>query len=288
MILILGPKSKNTVGLDAGVGTNQAINEIVWVNLLTGVPAKSDVHITMVVNDALRTAYNTANSANILSAAGFYTTTLTLTIPAGSTGAGVTINIPTTIPMDPSNSYGLGLTITSVDGGYTIAQNMKNLFIEFTLKNRYDGVYKMDIKTQGWSAYGITDENVFYPWGTSTNSILMITGGPNAVRIYDDFLFHDFIQSCHTGVGGGGNSGFGATAPRYTFNLATNQLIDVSNDIPDDGRNRRFRINTTVNPPAGNFWDPGTKKILASYIMSQTGRPDQFIDCIYTYRGPRP
>jgi hypothetical protein len=284
-----GAVAKNTVGLDAGVGTNQAINDYVFVNLEAGTPAKSDIHITLVLNDALRVAYNTANGTNILAMPpAFFNVSLNVTIPAGSTGGQVPFNIPSTIPLDPSDSYGVGFTITSVDGGYIIASNLKNLFLEFTLKNKYDGSYAATIRTQGWGAYGITDDANFYDWGPAGSvSILMVTGGPNSVRMFDDFLFGDFFQVCHTGVGGGGNSGFGATAPRYTFNTATNQLIDVSNDIPDDGRNRRFRINPAVNPPAGNYWDPGTRKIFASYIMSQNTRPDQTIDMVLTYKGPR-
>ena len=221
--------------------------------------------------------------------AAFYNLSLNLVIPAGATGGMVPINIPSTVPLDPSNSYGLGITITSVDGGYRIAQNLKNLFLEFTLKNKYDGTYAAKIRTQGWAAYGITDEPVFYDWGPpGTATIFLITGGPNAVRFFDDWGFGDFIQVCKTGVGGGGSSGFGATAPRYTFNTATNNLVDVSNDIPDDGRGRKFRINPAVVFPAGNFWNPATRLILASYIMSQNGRPDQTIDMILTYKGPRP
>lgn len=284
----LAAQSKNTIGLDAGVATNQAINNIVFINLETGTPAKSDVTVTLVLNDALRTAYNTANGTTILAIpTAYYNLSLTVVIPAGATGGQVPVNIPTTVPLDPSNSYGLGLTISSVTGGYTIAQNLKNLFLEFTLKNKYDGKYGLEINTKGWAAYGITDDNVFYPWGTATESINLITGGPNSVRFFDEWGFGDFIQVCRTGVGGTGASGFGATAPRYTFNTATNELTNVSNDIPNDGRNRAFRINPAVTPPAGNFWNPANRKILASYIMSQNGRPDQFINCILTYRGPR-
>lgn len=291
----LAATAKYTVGLDAGVAVTQAVNNVVWVNLETGTPAKSDVHVTLVLNDALRVAYNLANGTNILQMpAAFYNMALTLTIPAGSTGGMVPVNIPSTVPLDPSNSYGLGITITSVDGGYRIAENLKNLFLEFTLKNKYDGTYAAKVLTQGWGAFGITDEPVFYDWGPpGTATIFLITGGPNSVRFFDDWGFGDFIQICHTGVGGGGNSGFGATAPRYTFNTATNEIISVTNDIPDDGRGRVFYKSTTVFPGApgandGNYWTPGTKKILAEYYLKQNGRPDQRISMILTYRGPRP
>ena len=288
-----GAIAKNTVGLDAGVGTNQAINDYVFVNLETGKPASADVHVTLVLNDALRTAYNAANGTSILAMPpAFFNVSLNVLIPAGATGGQVPFNIPSTIPLDPSSSYGVGFTISAVDGGYKIAENLKNLFLEFTLKNKYDGNYRLDLNLKGWGAYGIADDNNFYQWPINPDgtSIFMITGGPNSVRMFDnwDFGFGDFIQVAFTTGGPPGYTGFGATAPRFTFNTATNQLIDVSNDAPDDGRGRKFNINPAVVPPAGNFWDPGTRKILASYILHQNGRPDEFLSAIFTYRSPRP
>lgn len=290
----LGATAKNTIGLDAGVATNQTINNIVWVNLEGGSPAKSDVHVTLVLNDALRVAYNTANGTNILQMpAAFYNLSLNLVIPAGATGGMVPINIPSTVPLDPSNSYGLGITIAAVDGGYKIAENLKNLFLEFTLKNKYDGTYALSIATQGWGAFGITDEAAFAPWGPAgTATIFLITSGPNSVRFFDDWGFGDFIQVCHTGTPASGSSGFGATAPRYTFNLATNQIVSVTNDIPDDGRGRKFDIDPRYFAGApgafnGNFWNPANKQILADYILHQNGRPDCYLQHILTYKGPR-
>lgn len=288
----LASNAKNTVGLDAGVATNQAINNIVFVNLEAGSPAKSDVHVTLVLNDAIRVAYNTANSTNILAMPpAFFNVSLNVLIPAGATSGQVPFNIPSTVPMDPSNSYGVGFTITSVDGGYRIASNLKNLFMEFTLKNKYDGNYKMDINLKGWAAYGIADDNVFYTWPSNADgtSIFMITGGPNSVRMYNTIPpFVDFFQPGVT-AGGASFTVFGDTAPRFVFNTATNQLVSVINDItPFPPRNRTFTINPAVVPPAGNYWDPGTRKIYASYIFSQSGRPDQFVTEILTYRGPRP
>ncbi len=287
----LAVTAKYTVGLDAGVATPQLVNNVVFIKLETGKPATEDVTVTLVFNDALRTKYNTDNGTNILLfPASFYSIPLTVLIPKGATGGQVAITINSTVPLDPSSSYGVGLTIASVTGGYTIAANLKNLFIEFTLKNKYDGNYKLDLQHSGWAAYGITDDNVFRTWPSNSDgtSIFMITGGPNSVRFFDDWGFGTFIQVCFTGVGGGGQSGFGATAPRFTFNTATDQLLDVSNDEPNDGRNRAFRINPAVVPPAGNYFDPVARKIYASYIMSQNGRPDQFINAVLTYRSPRP
>lgn len=65
------------------------------------------------------------------------------------------------------------------------------------------------------------------------------------------------------------------------------QVTNFTNDSPPDSRNRAFRINPAITPPAGNFWNSGNKTIIANYIMSQTGRPDQFIDMTLTHNDPR-
>lgn len=283
----LATKTKNTVALNAGTPTNQEVNEIFYINLESGKPAPADIHVVVTLNDGLRTAYNTANGTSIvaLPAAYYSISSLNVTIPAGKTGVNVPINFPTTVPLDPSSSYGLGLTISSVDGNYRIASNMKNLFLEFTLKNKYDGNYVLRIKTVGWAAYSISD-NLPGTWPSNGDgtSIGMITGGPNSSRLYDYWGFDDFIQPAF-GTNNATATGFGATAPRFTFNTATDALVNVSNDAPDDGRGRAFRLNTAITD---SRYDPATKKIYAAYIMSQNGRPDQFIYDTLTYRGPRP
>src|SRR5687767_7999048 len=112
----LATKAKNVVGLDAGVATLQSVNGLLFVNLLAGKPAAQDVHVTITLNNALVTAYNAANGTNIqiMSPTLYNIPTLNVTIPAGQTFAQVPINIPSTVPLDPSNSYGLGFTITAV------------------------------------------------------------------------------------------------------------------------------------------------------------------------------
>lgn len=133
--------NKNTAGVNVSA-TVQAINGIVYVNLLTGAPASQDVHVTIAVNDALRTAYNAANNPDLeLLPTALYNMATTITIPAGARNAQIPINITNTTTLDPNKAYGLGITITGVDGGYTVAANLKNLLVEITVKNQYHGEY---------------------------------------------------------------------------------------------------------------------------------------------------
>jgi hypothetical protein len=131
----------NTIGINVSA-TAQAVNGIVYVKLNTGNAASSDVHVTLSINDALRTAYNAVNSPTIdLMPAALYSMALTVTIPAGQINAEIPINVFNTTTLDPNKTYGIGITITAVDGGYTIANNLKNLLVNFSIKNKYHGVY---------------------------------------------------------------------------------------------------------------------------------------------------
>ena len=75
--------------------------------------------------------------------AALYNVALSLTIPAGGRNVQVPINVSSTISLDATRTYAIGLNLTTVDGGYKIADNMKNLFILFNIKNRLDGHYEI-------------------------------------------------------------------------------------------------------------------------------------------------
>ena len=143
----------------------------------------------------------------------------------------------------------------------------------------------MRIRTVGWSAYGISDNLVgTWPSNGDGTSIFMITSGANTVDIWDEWGFGTYIQNAFT-TGNAGATGFGATSPRFVFDLATDKLLDVFNTTPNDGRDRRFTLNPAVTD---SRYDPATKIIYAAYRMHQIGRPDQFIYDTLTYRSVRP
>lgn len=244
--------------------------------------ASSDVHITLeldslIVKDAGYAVFPdgtiSVNSLNV-------------TIPAGqkSTDA-IKLSIDNSLALDPDLEYGIGFRIKTVDEGYIIASNQKEVIFTLSIKNKYDGNYEMTFKSVGWAAYGISD-NLPGTWPSTDAgySIGMVTKGKSSVRMYDYWGFEDFIQVAFTS-GNTGATGFGATAPRFIFDPATDLLVDVVNDIPDDGRGRAFEINPAITD---SRYDPTTKKIYAAYIMKQNGRPNQYFYDTLTYISPRP
>lgn len=284
---IAGTKIKHTIGLNAGSPTLQVVNNGLYIKILGGVAPTTDVHVVMRLNDVLRTDYNTANGTNIvtLPVAFYNIPTLTVTIPAGQLQGIVPINFPTTVPMDPLVTYGLGISIVSVDGNYVIAENMKNLLLEFTIKNKYDGNYGLRIMTTGWTPFGISDNApATWPSATDGSSIFMITAGPNSVKMYDAWSAHDYFQVAFQ-TGNTTATVFGATQPRFIFDLATNALTNVVNDAADDGRGRAFQLNPAVTT---SRYDPTEKKIYAAYLMKQNGRPDLFFFDTLTFKNVRP
>ena len=114
--------------------------------LLEGNPAPTDLHVNLVANQALVTAYNAANNTNYLNfpAGAYNIPSLKVTIPAGSRMGVLNVNIPTTNGLSFSDIYGLGFTIQSVDEpGYTIAENLKNVIIGINVANQYAGEYEV-------------------------------------------------------------------------------------------------------------------------------------------------
>jgi hypothetical protein len=293
----LGANAKNTVGLDAGIPTNQVINNIVWVNLEDGTPAKSDVHVVLVVNDALRTAYNTANSANIQNAAGFYNMSLTLTIPAGATGGSVPINVPSTVVMNPNNTYGIGLTISSVDGGYKIAENLKNLLVEITVKNRYDGVYSyVSGFVQRYTSPGvpICCDGLTGALLPGTPDVIMSTSGANSVSI----PVAGQAGSWYWGGGAGALQVAGIDNFTITVDPNTNNTTCASGANGTLANWTGFPTGYTVagysgtypsfplGPPAVNKYDPATKTFHLSWRWNPTANVREY-DVILKYKRPR-
>jgi hypothetical protein len=143
----LGAKTQ-AFGLDVSASA-QAVNGMVYVNLLTGNPATADVLVNLTNNTtAMVAAYNTANgltgSNTILEfPSALYTVGSSITVPSGARNAQIPINISSTTSLNPVRSYAIGLTISAVNGGYQIANNLKNLLIIFNIKNRLDGHYEI-------------------------------------------------------------------------------------------------------------------------------------------------
>ena len=283
---LLGPSaSSSPVTQNLEFSDKDTTFNAVVVNLAADQPLKSDLQVILKLDTALVNTYNAAHNTSLVipPAAAYKIPSLVVTIPAGKREGYLKI---TTKPSVVANqNYAFGFTIASVsDAGVKISGNFNSQIISIGVKNKYDGVYSLRFKTVGWSAYGISDNlPATWPSNGDGTSISMITSGSNSIKLFDDYAFGAYIQVAFT-TGNAAVTGFGATQPKFLFDVATNKITSVVNDAVPDSRNRAFRINTAIND---NRYDAATKTIYAAYIMSQNGRPDQFIYDTLTFKFAR-
>lgn len=255
----------------------------VYVNIASPNALGTAVSVTLGLDTAALSAYNNANgtSFEVLPDSTYTVSSWKTTVAAGKHMSHIDLMITPT-KVDASHSYVLPISILNASGQRISID--KTILYNITVKNKYDGNYGLVIKTVGWSAYGISD-NLEGTWPVSSTgtSIGLITSGPSSVKTFDYAAGAGFLQVAFS-AGNAGTLAFGNTSPKFTFDPSSNLLIDVSNDVVVDGRNRQFH----VNPAVTSRFDPSTKTIYAAYIMTQNGRPPQYIYDTLTYIGPRP
>ena len=272
-------KSPVVQGITAVSGAAVVDGPIITLEASHG--ASNDVHITLAYDQSLVTAAGLTP----LPAGTFSLSTLTPVIAAGSNSVqDLKLTITNSTALDPSKTYGVGIRIASVDQGYQIAGNGKTVIFALAIKNRYDGIYELTLRLDGWAAYGIGSGVAdVYP-----ADVHLITSGPNAVVTnIPDLGSSGPLQPGWTG-GQGSISGytvFGAAEPKYFFDLATDKVTSVLNLQPDDGRGRAFLLDPASTTSAYN---PTTKEIKIEYFLKQNGRPDMKITAVFKYLGPRP
>jgi hypothetical protein len=272
-----GPSSPNYIGVTAQ-STPLTIDGP-FITLEEDGNAKADVTVTLQINPSLVTAGGFVP----LPVSAVTVNTLSPKIVAGSKITDIKLTFPNSAALNPSLEYGLGLTITAVDQGYKIAANKKDILLVFTVKNKYDGVYRLTMRSDGWAAYGIASGAT----GIYGSDIHLITAGANSVTLYTPPPFDWNLQSGFTGGVGviTGSTGFGATTPRYTVDVATNNVLSVVNTSPDDGRGRTLFLE--ASPTLPNKYDPVAKILYLEYYMTQLTRPNQKFFMSFAYLRPR-
>jgi len=242
--------------------------------------APQDITVDLSVDNSALATYNDQNGTSlVIPPASVISFPASVVIQKGTRITQVKATVTRSTDFDFNVNYGLPLKMATA-ADVTISQNYGKAVYSFGVRNQYDGDYTLRIKTTGWAAYGIADGET----GDWPSNIGMVTSGGNTLIISDYYRGGDALQPAFT-AGLAGATAFGAATPQFTFDVTTNELIDVDNTSADDGRGRDFHLNPAVTD---NRYDPATKTIYAAYIMVQTGRPDQFIYDTLTYVGPRP
>ncbi len=114
----------------ASLGTPQTIDGPVLILEQEGVAA-TDVKVTITIDNALATD----EGLEILPVGSYSLNTLTVTIPAGERISDfLKVVFPNASALDASKTFGIGLRITAIDQGYTIARNMSTVVISINVK----------------------------------------------------------------------------------------------------------------------------------------------------------
>lgn len=286
IIKIIGGSSPAAVQKNS-VAFSAVPQKLLLVQLRRDVPSETELNkaMTVTVKDDLA-AVTAANPAYVQFPPAWYTVetdgvktggqggTYTFTFKPGEFAKEIYINIPNATVMNPGAKYGLGFSITTVDGGGKIS-SQQSVVNEIVTNNAWDGVYRDD-----FCNYHPT-LNTGYT--CSTTVIHLITTGVNRVQ-----MFWPVANAFGNPAILGGNLTYfgGAQEPELVINMVNNAVV-VYNAC--QSCNTGF-YEMAVNWP--NNYDPatGTFNLRWGYSYAVSGVFDP--DCrewtqTLTYLGPR-
>ncbi|WP_066830799.1 DUF1735 domain-containing protein [Rufibacter ruber] len=248
--------------------------DLITINLAASEVANEDIKVTLKIDPTKLPATRTLLPTN------FYTLPngLEVVIPAGSRKGVLKATLNTSL-LNPAVVYGLPLSIANVDkAGYTISGNYGTNVISVSVKNKYDGVYRV--------------ENIVFRH--SNAAFTANTPRTRQLRTLDEDSNESFDPVLNGGLQGisflnaGAGSYFGNFSPVFNFDLATNNVVSVDNYYPaGNASNRSAKIDPTgVNKMT--ITPTGDKTLEVSYIMVQAGVETLFLKEKWIYTGPRP
>ncbi len=307
-IIVMGASCIKEVDYNKGITNNEKTlvrlpqaSEELWAFALDAKPGTVSLNVLEVRRDAISNAdlnqplkvkiapnntaianYNAAHGSN-LELFTRYTLDPSVTLEGGNWvlnfAAGEFVKF-ITIKLDPSTldfSKRNALAFKVADaGGAQISKDYNEVLVEIAVKNKYDGVYKLEGTMVDYASAAITG---LYPV-----EIALVTTASNAVKMYDYYWPGDFhpIQS------GGARSVYGAFSPLFKFDENDN-VIEVTNSYGVVSNTRAGQL----DPTGVNKYNAATKKLTVKYRMLQpsviTAPPNirVLFDEVMTYVGPR-
>lgn len=253
------------------------------VGIAVAKPLSSATTITLAIDPALVTAYNTArnltgaNAAIAVPLAALTIPSYDVTIPAGQLEADWVISINAALVPDiVAKIYLIPVKIASATNGVVVSGNYGTKLMRVLSRNKYDGIYTVtgtfvDYITAAWTGY--------YP-----KTIHLITTGQYTVDKYDyDFGLYGYIFYTGTGL-----SQFGAWTPYFQFDASDNVAAVINSTLDPAPRSRTAQL--AVGESANKF-NAGDHSIDIAYNLVQANVTPAVRSLIvehYTYVGPRP
>lgn len=234
-----------------------SVDHQVVVNVASPEPVSSNLDVTLKVDDAALTAYNTANATTYtLMPTNVYTIpSLKVTVPSGQRTTALIVKFNPSLITDFTKQYVLPISIADASGQKI--SNYKTVFYVVGVKNKYDGTYKVN-----GNALRAGDPVLSGTFPEQTYKL--ITAGPNSVQFSKTAVWA-------SGAGIGGISEW-----ILTVNPVTNAVTITDNANPA----------VTANPAGINTYDPATKtfRIKAYWGNGPTHRA---WEATFVYSGPR-
>jgi len=212
------------------------------ITLENGGTAAGDVKVTLTVlsNAALYDLDSTLVPLNVTE---FSVNSLVVTIASGTKFSdALKVTIPNAALLDPTQSYGVGFQISSVDQGYKIASNMKVCVVAFNIKNQYDGVYSVT-----GAALRAGDPALTGPFGPVERE--MATSGVSSIQWGGQVPW----------ANGSGSALPGGYEPNVTINPANNLVTSVTS--PNGAIYMTSPVYNTTVVGTTQRYDPATKTI---------------------------
>lgn len=217
----LGVAFKHNVGINLS-GDPQTVKGIINVALFSSTLAQNDINVKIASDPTIISDYNTANGTSIieLDPSLFSFDGTDRVIKRGDKIDSVSVLVPSTLTLDPNETYGIGVKIVSADAGYTIATNENKLLLVIGIKNKYDGVYELHgqfyhpTAAPGFPLYTIEVE--------------MWTTGPNSVKMFSP----DFDGFYHPWSTGTAITAFSSQEPEYTVDPVTEKVTVFNSFVP--------------------------------------------------------
>lgn len=273
----------NTIALDATPG--DITIKVLEVRRDAVSPADLNQALTVKIapNNGAITAYNTAHTTNLVPF-----TAYTLITSEGVTTEGANWVVPFAagefvkfikIKFDPSKldlSKRNAMAFKVIDGGGATISASQEALIEIAIKNKYDGVYKLEGTLVDYAVPTIS--------ALSPVEIALVTTGSVTVKMYDYYWPGDY----HPILSGTARSVYGTFCPLFKFDENDN-VIEVGNAYGTPSSTRLGQL----DPSGINKYDAATKTLRVKYRMLQSSvitTPPHIrtlFDEVMTYVGPR-
>jgi hypothetical protein len=279
------PSPSTGLTLIGFVDPTKKIDVVIKVGVSFSTPPTTPIKVTMALDNAHITAYNTekgltgVNAGIPVPAAALIFTSMDVTIPAGKMDADFKFQVDPTKIVNAAALNIIPLEIASADNGVQVSGNFGVALVQILGRNKWDGVYAVtgtfvDYVNSSWGPY--------YP-----KTIHLVTTSAYTCERYDA---EDESTYYLFDAGGGSLSAYGGWYPYFTFDAADNVVAVTNSAAPAPPRNRRAFLYTGPDPVI-NKYDPVTKTLDVAFYMTQEDVTPQQRNKVtehYVYTGPRP